>query len=308
MSKEKIVDEIHRAARKNFPRRHVVLKGMDDLWQADLIDIKLYKRENGGYKFILINIDCFSKFVWVVPLKTKSKSEVTLAFKEILKSGRVPNNLQTDNGKEFYNDIFQKLMKTYKINHYSTFSVKKASIVERVIRTIKTKLYKYFSLVGCYKWVGIPLHNIIDKYNNTKHRTTGMKPIDVNMKNQAIIIRKICKKNQINTTKNIKFRVGDHVRISKYKSCFDKGYTPNWSTEVFVINKVIRSDPVTYYLQDRHQQLIKGCFYEKELLKSQYPNLYLIERVIKKKGNKLYVKWLGLNQSENSWIDKKDLV
>lgn len=154
MSKRDIVNEIHKAARRNFPRRHVVLKGIDDLWQADLIDIKLHRRENKGYQYVLVVIDSFSKYVWVAPLKNKSKSDVSNAFETILRHSRCPKNLQTDMGTEFYNDDFKRLLNTYNINHYSTFSTKKASIVERVIKTLKNSLYKHFSLVGNYRWVG----------------------------------------------------------------------------------------------------------------------------------------------------------
>lgn len=95
MSKELIVNEIHKEARKNFIRRSVILKGVDDLWQADLIDIKNVQKFNKGYKFILVVIDCFSKFVWCVPVKTKTKTEIVNAMNIIFKCKRIPVNLQT---------------------------------------------------------------------------------------------------------------------------------------------------------------------------------------------------------------------
>lgn len=308
MSKKQIVEEIHKQARKNFRRRHVILKGIDDLWQADLIDVKSFYRQNKGCKFILVVIDAFSKYAWAKPLKTKSKEEVTSRFLDILKCGRSPVNLQTDQGTEFYNQEFQKLLKSYNINHYSTFSVKKASIVERLIKTLKNKLYKYFSLVGNYKWVGKPLNDVINSYNYSKHRTIGLKPIEVNQCNESSVLNHILRAQKLRSPQKSKFKVGDYVRVSKYKSCFDKGYTPNWSTEIFQVKTVNKTNPITYNLQDTRHQLIKGCFYEKELLRSQYPDLYLIEKVIKKKGNKLFVKWLGLDEKENSWINRNDII
>lgn len=308
MSKKQIVEEIHKQARKNFRRRHVILKGIDDLWQADLIDVKSFYRQNKGCKFILVVIDAFSKYAWAKPLKTKSKEEVTSRFLDILKCGRSPVNLQTDQGTEFYNQEFQKLLKSYNINHYSTFSVKKASIVERLIKTLKNKLYKYFSLVGNYKWVGKPLNDVINSYNYSKHRTIGLKPIEVNQCNESSVLNNILRAQKLRSPQKSKFKVGDYVRVSKYKSCFDKGYTPNWSTEIFQVKTVNKTNPITYNLQDTRHQLIKGCFYEKELLRSQYPDLYLIEKVIKKKGNKLFVKWLGLDEKENSWINRNDII
>jgi hypothetical protein len=309
MTKEQIVNEIHRSARKNFKRRSVVLKGIDDLWQADLIDIQKYHTVNKGYKYILIVIDTFSKYAWCIPIKSKTKTEVKNAFDLIIKSSiRKPKNLQTDFGKEFYNNEFNCYLKSLKVNHYSTYSIKKASIVERLIKTIKFKLYKYFSLIGNYKWVGKPLDDIIKFYNLTVHRTTKFKPVDVNFDNEIQVIKNIEKSQPNLRYKLNKFNVGDCVRISKYKSAFHKGYTPNWSTELFTIKHVNRTQPVTYHIQDQRKNTILGTFYEEELLNTKYPNVYLVEKVIRKKGRKLYVKWLGLSESENSWIDKNAIV
>ena len=308
MSKIHVVNEIHKAARKNFLRRHVILKKIDDLWQADLIDLQKYYSFNAGHKYVLIIIDCFSKYIWTVPVKTKAKMEIANAFKKVLKLGRVPVNLQTDMGKEFYNDLFKKVMVTHKINHYSTYSIKKASIVERVIRTIKNKLFKNFNIMGNYKWIGTPLINITNSYNNTVHRITKHKPAEVNFSNEYVVKQNIARNLKQYAKCTAKFSVGDFVRISKYKGNFDKGYTPNWSTEVFQIIKVNDTRPITYYIEDQRHQKILGTFYEKELQKTQYPDIYLIEKVLKRKGDKLFVKWLGLNKAENSWINKNAIV
>lgn len=309
MIKQCIVNEIHRAARKNFLRRSVLLKGIDDLWQADLIDIKKINRFNNGYNYILVVIDCFSKYAWAVPIKTKTKCEVSSAFAKILKENhRCPVNLQTDMGTEFYNNVFKKITTDFKINHYSTFSTKKASIVERFIRTLKSKLYKSFNMNGNYKWVGKVIKDVMVEYNNTMHRTIKHKPADVNH-SVEMIIRSILNKSMNNQIKRKpKLKIGDYVRVSKYKNSFQKGYTPNWSNEIFVIKKVNNTNPVTYYIEDRRNQPILGCFYEQELQKTNYPDVYLIEKVIKKRGNKLFVKWLGLSNEDNSWVDKKELI
>lgn len=308
MSKTQVVDEIHKQARRNFNRCPVVLKGIDDLWQADLIEMLNIKKINKGFKYILVVIDAFSKLAWTLPVKSKSKNEISIAFERLLTKGRKPVHLQTDHGKEFYNDKFQHLMKLYKINHYSTYSVKKASIVERLIRTLKNKLYKYFNLVGNYKWIGKPLQCITAEYNNTLHRTTKHKPIDINTCNATQVMHNIYKTGQSRNTKTSKLQSGDHVRISKYKGVFEKGYTPNWSTEIFTITKVNNTNPPTFIVEDQQKQKILGLFYEQELQKTKYPNIYLIEKVLRKKGNKLYVKWLGLSENHNSWINKNSLL
>ena len=144
------------------------------------------------------------------------------------------------------------------------------------------------------------LDDIVNKYNNTVHRTIKMKPIDV--KDNTYVDSK----KEVND-KDPKFKVGDYVRISKYKNIFAKGYTPNWSEEFFVIQKVKSTVPWTYVINDHNGEEITGTFYEKELQKTNQKE-FIIEKVIKRKGNKLFVKWKGYNNSFNIWIDKKDLV
>ncbi|KAK9754550.1 hypothetical protein QE152_g1129 [Popillia japonica] len=156
------------------------------------------------------------------------KGDVTKAMRTILKGSRKPKNLQTDAGKEFYNSTFKQLTQQHGINHYSTYSTKKASIVECVIRTIKEKLYKEFSLQGSYKWLDI-LPRVIDEYNNTLHRTVRMKPRDVTHDKEKQLLETVY--NNIKIQGSQRFKIGDIVRISKHKSLFDKGYTPNWSSE-----------------------------------------------------------------------------
>lgn len=307
MSKVKrdIVMELHKPARKNFKRRHVVLNGIDDLWQSDIGDFIKYSRENRGNKYILFVIDCFSKYLWTHPLKTKNAVDVENVMHEILREGRVPKNMQTDAGKEFYNKSFKGLMKKYGINHYSSYSTKKASIVERVIRTIKNTLYKTFTLQGTYKWIDI-LSEITNNYNNTKHRTIKMKPSKVTASNEKHLLATVF--SNIKVKGKSKFKVGDAVRISKYKGTFDKGYTHNWSCEIFKIYKVKVTDPVTYLLEDMKGLPILGGFYEQELQRVKYEDIYLVERVLRRRGNKVFVKWLGLPISENSWISKKNAL
>lgn len=309
MSKEIVVNEIYKNARKNFIRRHVIMKDIDDLWQADLIDMQAHAKDNSSYKYILVVIDTFSKYAWAYPLKLKNKINVTKAFIKLLAMGRIPKNLQTDLGTEFYNESMKFLLKKHSINHYSTYSTKKASIVERFIRTLKGKMYKQFNLQGSYKWYSSLLERIMKEYNNTFHKTIGMTPAEVNEGNRDEILNRYKSANcALSSNKKPKFKVGDHVRISKYKGVFEKGYTPNWSTEIFKIIKVQNTRPFSYILEDARQRPILGAFYTEELQKTKHPNIYLIEKVLRRKGNKFYVKWLGLSKEDNSWIDKSHVI
>lgn len=309
MSKLQIVNEIHFPVRKNFPRRHVIVKGLYDTFQADLIEMKQYSKENNRFKYILTVIDIFSKFAWARAVQSKTGEEVTRAMKSIFDSClRIPKNMHTDQGKEFYNKYFSALMNEHKINHYSTFSSLKAQIVERFNRTLMNKIWRLFSFNGSYKWIHI-LPSVIDDYNNTKHRTIGLKPIEVSENNANNLLDTVYKKRlRMSTSTDAKYQVNDFVRISKYKSIFEKGYTPNWSTEIFKIYKVQLTSPLTYLLEDMQQNKIKGCFYEQEIQKAMFPDVYLVEKILKFRKNEVFVKWLGFDSSYNSWIDKNDLI
>lgn len=301
--KQHVVTELHKPARKNFKRRHVILKGVNDLWQIDLVEMNAYKKENNGMKYLLTIIDAFSKYAWAIPISNKSGELVTKAMESILLKGKTPKNIQSDDGKEFYNKAFCNLMQKYKINHYSTYSPLKASIVERFNRTLKSMMWKKFSLNGNYKWINI-VQDLINTYNNTKHRTIKMKPIDVSKKNENQLLSTVYKYKRI--IKRNKFKVGDNVRISKYKHIFEKGYTPNWTTEIFQIYHIKNTNPTTYLLKDFNSQPIKGGFYEYEISKVLFPDIYLVEKILKKNGKQLLVKWLGFKTP--TWENERNML
>ena len=144
------------------------------------------------------------------------------------------------------------------------------------------------------------LDDIVGEYNNTYHKTIKMKPIDVTSDSFA-------EYNEESNEKDPKFKVADHVRISKFKNVFAKGYTPNWSEEIFAVKKIKSTVPCTYVISDLNGEEVVESFYENELQKTNQKE-FRIEKVIKRKRNNLYVKWKGYNNSFNSWIDKKDLI
>lgn len=305
MSRRQIINELHRPARRNFKRRRVSIRGIDDLWQADLVDMSAYTSENQGFSFLLTVIDTFSKYAWALPVKNKSGCEVTKVMQVILNQKRVPRNLQTDDGKEFFNKKFMQLMKKYQINHYSTFSSLKASIVERFNRTLKSLMWKEFSMKGNYKWINL-LQKIVRKYNTTQHRTIKMRPVDVCTSNEIDLMSSVYKKERV--LSKPRYKVGTFVRISKHKHVFEKGYTPNWSTEVFKVHEVKDTEPRTYILEDYQGNIIRGGFYELELSSAKYPDVYLVEKILKRRGDKVHIKWLGFPAVHNSWINIKDVV
>ena len=182
---------------------------------------------------------------------------------------------------------------------YSIHDEGKSVVAEGFIRTLKSKIYKYMTSISKNMYID-KLDDIVDKYNNTYHTTIKMKPIDVKDNTYTNTDKEI-------NDKGLKFKVGDLVRISKYKNIFTKGYTPNWSEEVFIIKKVKNTVPWTYVINYPNGEEITGTFYEKELQKTNQEE-FRIEKVIKRKGDEIYLKWKRYDNSFNSWIVKKDLV
>ena len=191
------------------------------------------------------------------------------------------------------------MLKDNGIEMYSVHNEGKSVVAERFIRTLKNKIYKYMTSMSKNVYIN-KLDDIVYDYNNTYHRTIKMKPVDIK-DNRYIDFEK-----EVND-KDPKFKIDDRVRISKYKNIFAKGYMPNWSEEIFIISKIKNTVPWTYDINDFNGGEINGTFYEKELQKTDQKE-FRIEKVLKKKGNKLYVKRKGYDNSSNSWIDKKDLV
>lgn len=301
-----VVKEIHKSSRKNFTRRHVLQKGINDTLQIDLVEMIPYASSNKGFKYMLTVIDIFSKKAFARPLKNKTAKEVTQAMKSVLHEiGSTPKNVHSDQGKEFFNRDFQQLMKDKKINHYHTFTHCKASIVERFNRTLKNWMWMLFSYNGSYNWINL-LDGLLQRYNRTYHRTIKMAPNAVTKRKEKLLLRTVYA--YVNVYKGHKFKIGDKVRISKFKGIFSKGYEPNWSTEVFTVDKIKLTTPVTYLLCDNNETPISGVFYEQELQKCASPDVYLVEKVLKEKGDKLFVKWLGFSNEHNSWINKNQVT
>ena len=216
-----------------------------------------------------------------------------------MSKGRKPNKIWVDQGSEFYNKSFTDFFKMNNIEMYSTFNERKSVVAERFIRTLKNKIYKYMTAFSNNVYYDA-FDDIVNKYNNTVHRTIKMKLIDVT--NDLFT-----EYNEESNKKDPKFKICDHVRISKYKNIFAKGYTSNWSEEVFIVSKINNTVPWTYVISDMNGKDITGSFYKKEL-QSTNQQKYRIENIIKRKGNKLYVKWKEYNDSFNSWINKKDIL
>ena len=294
---------LHKPVQRKFPRRKTFAKGIDDLFQADLADMQKISRYNDGYRFILTCIDVFSKRAFAIPLKDKRGVSVAEAFEKIFVE-RTPVLLQTDRGTEFLNAQVQSVFRKYHIKHYWSLNDDiKAACVERFNRTLKTKLFRYFTHSRTHKWVNV-LPSFVDSYNNAIHRTIGIAPNAVNLENTQQIANRMYPPK---TTPHWTFQVGDQVRISKYKHVFEKGYLQNWTDEIFTIAVRHPTSPVTYELEDLLKERIKGRFYRQEVQKvvKQADDSYIVEKVLKtrRRNGKLehFVRWQGYPEKFNSW-------
>ena len=257
-----LADELHKPIIRKFNKRKVYSQFKDNIWGVDLADMQSLSRKDKGIKYLLCAIDLYSKYAFVIPLKDKKGISIVNAFNKIIKqSNRKPNKICVDQGGEFYNNVFEKGLSDNDINMYSTYNEGKSVAAERFIRTLKNKLYKHMTATGKNVYYDV-LDDVVNKYNNTKHSTIKIKPIDVK-NNKRVYIDE-------HNEKVSKFKVGDRVRISRYKNIFAKGYAPNWNSEIFIVNKINDTVPYTYNLKDLNDEEIIGSFYDKELQKTKF--------------------------------------
>lgn len=260
-------------------------------------------------------IDCFSKFLFAVPLKRKTTEAIIDGFKKIFQNTeRRCERLQSDNGGEYRSRKFRKLMKDHGIICNTTNNPDiKCSVAERLIRTIKAKIFKYLTYTNSFNYIDV-LDDIVKSYNNGYHRTIKMAPSDVKDTNILQVYHNIKESQKVplsHKRKRAKLNVGDHVRITKSKTVFSKGFEPGWTGEVFKVKSVVSRNPIIYYLEDLTGEEIEGPFYEKEVQKIKFDESALrsVEKIIKQRlqGKKIqyFVKWRSWPDKFNSWIDSK---
>lgn len=303
---------LHKRELKTFLTRKVMVSYLDQQMQCDLVDMQKFSKTNKGYNYILTAIDIFSRYAWAKPLKRKTGEEVVSQFKVIFED-TVPEKIQFDDGTEFYNQNIYDLFDKHNIEYFSTRSDKKASIVERLNRTLKTRMWKYFTANETEVWYD-NLDNLVNDYNNSFHSGIGMTPTEArDPENSDTVWYNLYGDFLLHDFGKPRFKVDDHVRISKYKTIFTKGYLPNYTEEIFKVQEVIYTKPFVYKLVDLLKEDVDGLFYEQEL--SFVPNPdeieYKIEKVIRRKtvkGKKMaLVKWKGYPDKFNEWIPSEDI-
>lgn len=230
-----------------------------------------------------------------------------------MSDGRQPLRIRTDRGQEFRAREVQRVLKRYNIRHLFAWSESKAAASERVLKTIKTKLYRYFTYRQSYEYVD-KLQSFADSYNHTKHRTIDMEPADVTKNNsEAVRLATYFARNRDTKVRKkwrFKFKVGDRVRITHVRNIFTREYDEKWTGEIFTVASRFWRDTVPVYrLKDYNGEDITGTFYQSELQKVDLreDDMWKIEKILKTRGkgrNKQYfVKWLYWPKKFNSWIN-----
>ena len=252
---------------------------IDDIWSPDILDLKDYGSENNrGYRYVLVVIDNFSKYGWTIPLKNKNAQTIKDSFENILiSSKRKPNLIESDRGKEFYNNIFQDFLNKNNIKLYSRNSSYGAVFAERFNRTIRDLLKKIVFEQGDAKWIDL-LPTITKQYNNKVHSSTKLSPKDASLKkNEGFVY-----KNLLDKRKKFKpkYEIGDLVRTADLKKTFSKGDTTNWSYKLYKITEIINDTIPSYKIDNLPER------YNESLLK---------KTVLTMKENNAVMKKLNLN-------------
>lgn len=301
---------LHKPLQHKFPRNRVIVGGINEQFQSDLVDMQSLADFNDGYKYLLTCIDILSKYAWALPLKDKSSASVKNAFEKIF-SERTPDALQTDSGKEFTNKVVQNFLKSKKVHFFTTNNSTKASVVERFNRTLKTKMWKYFTEMNTKRYVDV-IDKLVRSYNHTWHRSIKTEPASVNLENEQKVWHTLYGQliDQNLTPSDLK--IGDTVRISREKLRFEKGYEQNWTREIFTVHKIIPRVPVVYKVKDLAGEVIKGTFYKQELQKISDSGFYPVEKVLKKRKRcgkvEYFVKFQGYPEKFNAWVHDVKMI
>lgn len=297
------VYSLHRPARKRWQRNRTIVTRINEQFQADLVDMREFSNKNNNFKYILTVIDVLSKHAWAIPLKTKLASEVKKGLEKVF-SDRKPLRLQTDQGREFNNQTVKDWLARKGVNYFTTKNTDiKCAIVERFNRTLKNRMFRYFTKTGKQRYIDV-LAKLIEAYNDSYHRTIRMKPNVVSTDNEKQIFRNTygyanlreLLKAEEPYSKGIK--VGDFVRRKYMLKPLDRGYYPYWTDKTYKVDNISRGDSRPLYKVDNNR------LYPEEVQRIT-GSTFRVEKILnrrKRRGKVEYlVKWLNHPSSENSW-------
>ena len=268
MTQKKIkifINEIYsKPPKKNYATNKTDVYYIDDIWSLDILDLKDYgPKNNRGYRYVFVIIENFSKFGWTVPLKNKNAQTIKDSFENILiNSKRSPNLIESDRGKEFYNNIFQDFLNKNNIKLYSRDSSYGAVFAERFNRTIRDLLKKIVFENGDANWIDV-LQTITKQYNNRIHSSTKLSPKDASLKKNEGFVYKNLLDKRIKVTP--KFQINDLVRTADLKKTFSKGDTTNWSFKLYKITEIINDTIPSYKIDNLKERYNEALLRKTEI-------------------------------------------
>ena len=304
--------QLHLPVRKTFRRRKTLVSRPWQVFHTDLADLSHLKSTNKNYRYILVVIDAFSRMAFIRLLKRKTGAIVSSALRDIFLTDCKSYNgslLQSDLGKEFYNQHVLNMLEKLGVELYSTSQTKtKAYLAERFIRTLKNKIYRYLTGNFTKTYVDV-LPDIVQSYNDTPHSSlASLTPKQASLeKNAGIVYHTVYPLQKTGISKPL-LKVGDVVRLVQKQHVFEKGHLINWTDMHFFVAKVHDTIPVTYSVKGIDGKLLPGTFYSHQMQKlSSEPDLFRIEKVLRRKKGKIFVKWAGWPAKYNSWVPKSHI-
>lgn len=318
---------LQKPIRRRFKTPRIVVTEPLEMFDADLATLSSISSFNDNFQHLLIVIDCFSRYLWVEALQTKTGNEVLKAFQKIFERSNFPKKLRTDSGGEFSFTGLKRFLKSKNVyHHFALNSTIKASLAERVILTLKRNIFRFLTKERTNRYID-KLQDFVASYNNTPHSSLGnIAPSNIDdEKDQSdlwayMYLKKNTKSINSHEGKTEKpkhhyvFRTGDMVRISHLKRSFQKSYDQQWTSEIFKIAErfLFQGFPM-FKIIDFKNRLIKGWFQAPELQKvvKNADSLWYIEKIIRKRKRhgriEYFVKWQDWDDSYNSWIPKSDV-
>ena len=267
------INEIYsKPPKRNYITNKTNVYHIDEIWSLDILDLKDYGSENNrGYRYVLVVIDNFSKYGWTIPLKNKNAQTIKDSFENILiSSKRKPNLIETDRGKEFYNNIFQDFLNKNNIKIYSRNTYFGAVFAERFNKSIRDLLKRPVFEKGDANWIDI-LPTITKQYNNRIHSSTKLTPIQASLKkNEGFVYKNLLDKRKKITPK---FQINDLVRVGDLKKTFSKGDTTNWSYKLYKISEINNDTIPSYHLDNLPERYNKSLLKKTELTMKENNNV-----------------------------------
>ncbi len=315
---------VQKQSRQKFKRRRVIVPYMYYQADVDTANMKRYTKQNNGYAHFLVVIDCFSKKAYTKALKSLTGKEMVEAIKSIFKDEIPFTRWRSDMGVEFNNKDVKKYLKSQNVKHFVTHNTEiKANIAERLIKTLKSKMYRYMSNKNTHHWID-QLQSITDSYNNTFHRSIQQSPASVTKKDESKIWKllyenhpkpKPKRKHPPKAKNPFRFKLNDTVRISSIKQPFEKEVDETWTREHYLVSDRFVTESIAQYkLKDISNEPLLGTYYQYELQKVyiQPDATYLISKILRKKGKgknqMMLVQWLGWNKKHSTWIRASELI